>query len=341
LENKQTANRKGDHIEMTFDAQVVQRDIRFYYEPLLSGHPSAEKEFPDLKANGFEIAGKKLRLPIWVSSMTGGAKMAGQINNNLALACKEFGMGMGLGSCRIILNDNTHLKDFQIRNQIGDESPLFANLGIAQIEFLLKQGKQRKILELIDKLDADGLIVHINPLQEWLQPEGDQIENPPLETIKQLLEVFDKPVIVKEVGQGMGPASLKELFKLPLEAIDFGAHGGTNFAQLELLRSDETTRNYFENIVHIGHNAEEMAGYTNCILEELGNKTRCKKVIVSGGVKDFLDGYYFINKVQCPAIYGQASSLLKYAMSSYEALKRHLELQRAGLQMAHAFLKVR
>jgi isopentenyl-diphosphate delta-isomerase len=336
LKVNDTSSRKADHIQMTFDAQVGQNDQRFYYEPLLSEHPIPVATLPE-----FELAEKKLSLPVWVSSMTGGAELAGRINHNLALACKAFGMGMGLGSCRIILDDNKHLPDFQVRKQIGDNQPLFANLGIAQIETLLKNKQARKITELIDKLDADGLIVHVNPLQEWLQPEGDRIENPPIETIKRLLDVFHKPVIVKEVGQGMGPDSLKELFKLPLEAIDFGAHGGTNFAQLELLRSEETSRDYYEKIVHLGHNAEEMVGFTNCILEELGEKALCKKVIISGGVKDFLDGYYLINKVECPAIYGQASTLLKFAMQSYEELCQHIELQKAGLLLAHSFLKVR
>ena len=167
--------------------------------------------------------------------MTGGTKLAGTINRNLAMACNEFGMGMGLGSCRIIMEDDTYFEDFNMRAIIGDDLPLWANLGIAQIEELVGKKQEDKAAELVEKLRADGLIIHVNPMQEWFQPEGDILTCPPLDTIKRFLDSFSVPVIVKEVGQGMGPESLRELLQLPLQAIEFAAFGGTNFARVELL----------------------------------------------------------------------------------------------------------
>jgi len=133
---------------------------------------------------------------------------------------------------------------------------------------------------MIDKLSADGLIIHVNPLQEWLQPEGDRFEYAPLETITRFLDNFQLPVIVKEVGQGMGYQSLKALFQLPLAAIDFAANGGTNFAKVELLRSKETKQLIYGQLAHVGHSAAEMTDISNRILNELGEKALCKQVII-------------------------------------------------------------
>jgi isopentenyl-diphosphate delta-isomerase len=280
-------------------------------------------------------------LPLWVSSMTGGTEKAATINRNLALACAEFGMGMGLGSCRIILNDTTYFNDFNVRQYLGNNLPLFANLGIAQIEELIDTNRIDLINDMISRLEADGLIVHINPLQEWLQPEGDIIKHSPLVTLKRLIDRVNFKIIVKEVGQGFGPQSLIELLQLPIEAIEFGAHGGTNFATLELLRQDDATREQLIPLTNIGHTALDMVNFTNNAIEELGNKMLCKQIIISGGIKNYLDGYYLMNKTKAHAIYAQASAFLKYATGSYEALQNYCELQKKGLQTCYSYLKIR
>ncbi|MES2616996.1 MAG: isopentenyl-diphosphate delta-isomerase [Bacteroidota bacterium] len=335
METNQTSGRKKDHIALAFQSQNDLNDSRFYYEPLLSAHPG-EDCIPTI-----HFAGKDLRLPLWVSSMTGGTEKAGTINRNLALACAEFGMGMGLGSCRIILNDATYFDDFNVRQYLGNNLPLFANLGIAQIEELIESNRIELITDLINRLEADGLIVHINPLQEWLQPEGDIIKHSPLVTLKRLIDRVNFKIIVKEVGQGFGPESLIELLQLPIEAIEFGAHGGTNFATLELLRQDDATREQLIPLTNIGHTALEMVDFTNSAMEQLGNKMLCKQIIISGGIKNYLDGYYLMNKTKAHAIYAQASAFLKYATGSYEELQSYCELQKKGLQTCYSFLKVR
>lgn len=327
--------RKQDHIQLAFESQTDRstNDKRFRYEPMLNGHPSKALE-------PIPFLGKSMKAPIWISSMTGGTAMAYQINHDLAKVCKEYGLGMGLGSCRPLLESNDRFEDFNLRPVIGYDQPLYANLGIAQIEESFEKDELHLITEMVHRLEADGLIVHVNPLQEWLQPEGDRIVNPPVDTIKRLLDVVDFPIIVKEVGQGIGPDSLKALLQLPIAAVDFAAFGGTNFALLELLRSQPLQQDMFKEVADLGHTAEEMVLYTNNTLNELGDKALCKQVIISGGVRNFLDGYYLTQKLDMVSVYGQASAFLKQALKGEEQLREFVEAQIKGLQLAHALLKV-
>jgi isopentenyl-diphosphate delta-isomerase len=327
-------NRKKDHIELALKSQTTppEMDSRFHYEPMLNPHPAG-----GLPA--FTILGKEHRVPMWVSSMTGGTKLAGTINRNLARACHEFGMGMGLGSCRIIMDDPTYFEDFNMRPVIGDALPLWANLGIAQIEELLERNKVDKAIGLVDRLKADGLIIHVNPMQEWFQPEGDILKKPPLDTIKRFLDRFSLPVIIKEVGQGMGPESLRALLQLPLQAIEFAAFGGTNFSKVELLRDEQAGRALFEPLSHVGEDAVQMVDHVNRIVAE--ELTVCKELIISGGVKNFLDGYYLVQKSSLPAVYGMASAFLEHARGSYDQLRVFVQAQVRGLEMAYAYLSIR
>ncbi|MFT4758082.1 MAG: isopentenyl-diphosphate delta-isomerase [Paraglaciecola sp.] len=329
------AERKKDHIELAFKSQVTSSEVdqRFYYEPLLAAHPE-QNSWGD-----FQFLGKTMRIPLWVSSMTGGTELAKTINQNLARACKDFGMGMGLGSCRSILFDDENLADFDVRKLMGD-APLFANLGIAQLEQLVEKGELWRVNNLLDKLQADGLIIHVNPLQEWLQPEGDRFKKSPIETISAYLDKVDRPTIVKEVGQGMGQESLKALLQMPLAAIDFAANGGTNFAKLELERSDAMRREIYSQLALVGHSAENMVEMVNKF-QYLSNKIKCPEIIISGGVQTFLDGYYLINKCKMPSIYGQASAFLKHARGSYDELTEYVNAQVQGLELAKAFLKIK
>jgi isopentenyl-diphosphate delta-isomerase len=330
------AERKQDHIQLAFQSQVesLYIDKRFAYEPMLAAHPS--EQLPTIS-----FLDKKIQTPIWVSSMTGGTEKAYQINSNLAKACNVFGMGMGLGSCRSLLESNERLLDFDFRKIIGDALPFYANIGIAQLEILIKENKLFLIDELIDKLSADGIIIHVNPLQEWLQPEGDKITQMPIKTLQYFLDKTKQKVIVKEVGQGFGKESLRALVQLPIHAIEFAAHGGTNFSKLELLRSNATQQAVFNAISQIGHSAEEMVAFINELKQELNHNFACQQFIISGGVKSFLDGYYLMEKLQANAIYGQASGLLKYAEIGYEELHQYIETQIEGLKLAKAFFKVK
>lgn len=333
MEEHVMADRKKDHIDLAFraDMQSICTDSRFYYEPALAGHQ------PDLDLS-LSFLGKQLHAPLWVSSMTGGTTLALTINQRLATACRTFGLGMGLGSCRPLLENHDRLADFDVRDWIGPDLPLYANLGIAQLETLLDDNRSEEITSLIQLLRADGLIIHINPLQEWLQPEGDQIKHPPVETISRLLGNFKYPVIVKEVGQGFGPESIRTLLKMPLAAIELAAYGGTNFAKLELLRSEEDKQQLFHSVARLGHTVDEMIEWINHCPDET---VQCKQIILSGGVRDFLDGFYYMNRIKLPSLYGQASRFLKYATISQEALDAYIVSQIQGLRLARTFLRVR
>ena len=330
-------NRKKDHIELAPKARVEAQDLdeRFYFEPLFAAHPQ-----PEVYDQPFDFLGKRMRAPLWISSMTGGTEHAGRINRHLAKACRQFGLGMGLGSCRSLLNSDEHWDDFNLRPILGPDVPFFANIGIAQVEEMLIKEETEKLLLSCERLQADGLIVHINPLQEWMQTEGDRFRRPPLESISALLEVFPKPLIVKEVGQGFGPKSLRALLELPLAAIDFGAAGGTNFALLEMLRDAEEQRS-FRPFTRIGHTADEMLSWVRDLLAQPDVVPACEHLIISGGIRDFLHGYYLLERSPLPAVYAQASAFLKPAMESYEALEKYIANQLRGLHLAKAMLKVK
>jgi isopentenyl-diphosphate delta-isomerase len=328
--------RKSAHIDLAFASQTdaVQSDSRFFYEPGLSGHPKNS-------LTPFEFLGKEFHAPIWISSMTGGTEMARHINRNLARACAEFGLGMGLGSCRPLLEGNERFDDFNLRPILGNDRPFYANLGVAQLEELFAAGQGKRITELVESIQADGLIIHINPLQEWFQPEGDRYFRSPVDLTEEVLRMVQFPVIVKEVGQGMGPETIRAFLKLPIAALDFGAFGGTNFSKLEMLRDKHGRATQFEPLIHVGHTAGDMMNFVNRTAEEEGNRLRCRAVIVSGGISSFLDGYYHTEKLHLPAIYGQASAFLKHATGEYENLASFIRAQIDGLQVAKALLRIK
>lgn len=326
-------SRKKDHIDLALRSQISKDFLnkKFNYEPALHAHPSAE--LPE-----HSILNKKLKMPVWVSSMTGGTAHAKHINTNLAKVCREYGMGMGLGSCRPLLENNFRLSDFDMRPIIGDDLPLMANLGIAQIEDLLEKGEEEKLLKMVYALRVDGLFIHINPIQEYLQPEGDSICFSPIETLERLLTKVDFPIMIKEVGQGMGPKSLEALLRLNIAGIEFGAFGGTNFAQMELYRSDELKQELLNPLTTIGHSAEEMVDSINQLPSSL---MRNKNIIISGGVSNWLEGYYLMKKINYPSVFGQASAFLKNAQGDYEQLSNYVLNLKKGLLLAHSYLTIR
>jgi isopentenyl-diphosphate delta-isomerase len=224
---------------------------------------------------------------------------------------------------------------------IGPDLPLYANLGIAQLEESLREKSTDQIEALLSDLRVDGLIIHVNPLQEWVQPEGDRISRAPIETIREFLETVQTRVIVKEVGQGMGPESLRALMQLPIQAIEFAAHGGTNFTKLELLRASDEAGEAYAQMALVGHSAEEMVRFVNTAIQDLGGNINCREIIISGGLSGFLDGHYLMNQLNLPSVYGHASRFLKYAKEDYESLRRFARMQVEGLKLAQSCLKVR
>jgi len=328
-------DRKKDHINLAFQSRVesAQANTNFYYEPLLAAHPTQ-------KPQPFDFAGKQMRLPLWISSMTGGTQMAGKINRNLAVAAREFGLGMGLGSCRTLLDNHNHLADFDVRSVLGDDQPLYANLGICQLEKLIESKQTHRIEELINTLRADGIIIHINPLQEAFQPEGDVLHHTPIELIEAFLQETKLRVIVKEVGQGIGPQSLARLLELPLEAIEFGALGGTNFSLLELNRHQTAHIDNLQPFVNVGHTASEMLSFVNQYVTKHPDTNR-PQLIISGGITSILDGYALVKTSKLPSVVGMGAALLKHAIESEASLIQFVAQMEKSWMLADAFLKIK
>lgn len=301
------------------------RDERFFYEPILSAHPEKVKSKISFGAWNFNF-------PLWISSMTGGADHANTINSRLAAACEEFELGMGLGSLRPLLDNRQSREDFDVKHLMPSR-PLFGNIGIAQLEELIEKKEKTKITDLTGELKLDGLIIHVNPLQEWFQPQGDRFKHPPLETIENFLSDSSIPVIVKEVGHGMGPGSLAALMRLKLLAIEFGAFGGTNFSLLETKRV--TTANGF---VYVGHSAQEMVDFVSDI-QKTQKSIQVKNFIISGGVKDILTGFELTQKLP-NSLMGMANSVLGPARSGERELSSFIADMRDQYALAEAYLKV-
>lgn len=332
-----TEYRKTGHIQLTQSAQTPKElvDSRFNYEPLFSKHPT---DFNVLKT---QFLDKNLGAPLWISSMTGGTGAAKHINQNLATVCAQFKLGMGLGSCRPLLENEQYFDDFNLRPIIGNDLPFYANIGIAQIEELIINKNVQKLNALVGKLQADGLIIHLNPLQEWFQPEGDRYSRPAIETIEQILEIVPYKIIVKEVGQGIGPKSLAALMKLPLAAIEFAAFGGTNFSKLEALRHEDNLICQHDGLTLVGHTAQEMVDIANEIQGKHADKKLCREFIISGGIHNYLDGFYLCKKLKGNSVFGQASAMLKHANTGHKELANYIEETLRGLAMAHNFLELK
>ncbi len=324
--------RKKDHIALALQS-VPKNDSKLtssFYEPLFSPHPKSSEKM-SINFLDFEFD-----YPLWVSSMTGGTEKAEKININLAMACEEFGLGMGLGSCRSLLDSRSRLQDFDVRKYMPHR-PLFTNFGIAQLEELIFKNNFNKVLDVVSMLSADGIIIHVNPLQEWLQPEGDRYQQSPLNTIETILKYTDLPVIVKEVGQGFGPRSLNTLLCLPLAAIELAGYGGTNFSLLEEARMNQDL-NIKKEINHcfgtIGHTCDEMIPWINQI-----QSPKCKNIIISGGIKNVVMAAELRSKLKRNSVIGLASALLQYAQNDYKTLQSFLNEYLMAFKMASGILE--
>ncbi len=323
-------NRKSDHIDLASSSQIDLKFVNkhFYYEPLLSSHPKKSEKLVT------KFLGHTLSYPFWISSMTGGTEQAFLINQNLAKLCCEFKIGMGLGSTRSLLYQNDRFSDFNLRPIIGSGLPFFINLGIAQVEELVSKNEVEVIFKLIDRLSADGLIIHVNPIQEWLQPEGDSIKRPPIETIFEVHKLNRCPIIVKEVGQGMGPKSLSALIEMNISAIELAGFGGTNFSSLEIKRQSNIASASMNSLVNVGHTPEEMISYIEKIRKSRSIST---EIIISGGIKDMSYAHFLQSKLKVPSIIGMGMHFLKHA-KDYESLRQLFISEVETLMFCRQFL---
>lgn len=298
-------SRKADHIRIN-----LEQDVRSGLTTGLERYRFTHQALPELDLDqvdsGLELFDKTLTAPILISSMTGGTPEAGQINQTLAAAAQETGIAMGLGSQRAAIEQPDLVPTFQVREAAPDIL-LFANLGAVQLNYGYGVDQCRRAVEMIQ---ADGLVLHFNPLQEAVQPEGDTNFAGLLAKIEAICRALPVPVIAKEVGWGFSPRAARMLAGAGVTAIDVAGAGGTSWTQVEMHRADTASQ---------ARLAAAFIDWGIPTAESILNVRQAAPGVVifaSGGLRDGLD------IAKCIALGatlgGMASPFLKAAVRSLE-----------------------
>lgn len=240
LKGTPTSSRKADHIRIN-----LQEDVRSGLSTGLERYRFTHQALPELDLDDVDAAlslfGRRLQAPILISSMTGGTREAGGINRSLAAAAQETGIALGVGSQRAAIEHPELAATFQVR-QVAPDVLLFANLGAIQLNYGYGVDHCRRAVEMIA---ADALILHLNPLQEAVQPDGDTCFAGLLrkiEAVCKALRAQEIPVIVKEVGWGISEQAARQLVDAGVAAINVAGAGGTSWAQVEMHRAQDKSQ---------------------------------------------------------------------------------------------------
>jgi isopentenyl-diphosphate delta-isomerase len=227
-----TSDRKNDHININ-----LKNDVRSGITTGLENYRFDHQALPEIELDQVSIEtsflGHSLDSPIIISSMTGGSEQAERINRVLAHLAQKAGLAIGVGSQRAAIENPQLSNTFNLR-RFAPDLVLFANLGAVQLNYGygLEECKQA-----VDMIDADGLILHLNSLQEAVQPEGDTNFAGLIDKIAFICEKLDRPVILKEVGWGISSKTARDLVDAGVAAIDVAGAGGTSWTQVELYRA--------------------------------------------------------------------------------------------------------
>ncbi len=225
--------RKADHIRIN-----LEENVQFpHLTTGLEAYHFVHQALPELDlhevSTSVTVFGKQLNAPILVSSMTGGTEQAGLINRNLAEAAQQQRLAMGVGSQRAGIERDEAGPTFRVRD-VAPDLLLFANLGAVQFNYGYTVDQCRRA---VDMIEADALILHLNPLQEAVQPEGDVNWRGLLGKIEQVCARLGRPVIIKEVGWGISSQVARRLIEAGVGAIDVAGAGGTSWSQVEMHRA--------------------------------------------------------------------------------------------------------
>ena len=231
------ASRKTDHIQIN-----LEKDVNSGLKTGLERYRFINQALPEISLAEITLEQtlfeKRQRVPVLVSSMTGGTEQAARINRNLAAAAQEVGLAMGVGSQRAAIKDPAAANSFQVRSYAPDIL-LFANLGAVQLNYGYGIDECRRAAEMIE---ADALILHLNPLQEALQSEGDVNFAGLISKIEAVRKQLEVPLIVKEVGWGLSSHAAQMLFDAGVDAVDVAGAGGTSWSQVEMYRIQDPYR---------------------------------------------------------------------------------------------------
>ena len=251
---------------------------------------------------------KRIKAPFLVSSMTGGSELASKININLAKASEEKGWAIGLGSTRALLESTAHEESFLIRGY-AKSVPLIANLGAVQFNY--GYGVE-ECQEIVDRTEADSLVLHLNSLQEVIQDGGDVNFENLLPKIEEVCKKLSVPVGVKEVGFGIDGTVAKKLYDVGISYIDVAGAGGTSWSQVEKLRTkDPLRKKAAEAFNNWGIPTKE------CIVS-VRSKLPEVPIVASGGMKTGVDAAKAITIGA--NVVGFARTLLKAATESVESV---------------------
>lgn len=307
-----TKNRKQDHIEINLKKDVQSLLGTGFDLYQFEHNPLPEINLKDISTEcGF--LGKLLQAPILISSMTGGTPDGFKINKNLAEAAQLRGIALGLGSGRAGLDSKEAAKTYQLRKW-APTIPIYANLGAVQLNNGVSVDECRLVVEMAE---ADALILHLNSLQEALQPEGQTNFAGLIRKIEQICKSLEVPVIAKEVGWGINAKAARRLVDAGVSCIDVAGAGGTSWSEVEKYRNSSEDR------IRISSHFQDWGIPTAKAVRDVCRSLPHIPVIASGGLRKGLD------VAKCLALGasmgGIAGGLLKAASQSSEEVIKMID----------------
>jgi isopentenyl-diphosphate delta-isomerase len=317
------SNRKDLHLDAVLHHDMSMKHKTSGFESIEFEHcalPECDFNAIDLSA---EFLGRRLALPFLISSMTGGAKDAEAINCRLAEAASELGVAMGVGSQRISLEQSLHSGLGRTIRDLAKGVPLYSNLGAAQLRDKANLDNAQRA---VDAIQADALIVHLNPMQEALQKNGDHNWIGVIHAIEQLKSRVNVPIIVKEVGFGISESIAMRLVEAGVNAIDVAGAGGTSWSAVE---------GYCQDDAHMKRAAELFRDWgipTARCIEKIREQSPTLPLIASGGVHNGLEAAKAIHLGA--NLIGQAGAVLKAATISTQDVIEHFEQMALELRLA-------
>jgi isopentenyl-diphosphate delta-isomerase len=268
--------RKMDHINIVADDPAIDRRKHFFDRIHLIHRALPELNLADVDPST-KFLGKQLAFPLLISSMTGGSgEELVKINRNLALAAEAEGVALAVGSQRVFFSDEKAAESFELRRH-APTAVLLGNLGAVQLNYEMDSSDCEAAVKL---LDADGLYLHLNPLQEAVQPEGDTDFSGLRNKIGVIVQSLQQPVIVKEVGAGISATDVEHLLAAGVRYIDVAGRGGTSWSLVESRRSEDPG---------LGELFGDWGIPTPAALQRLKPYRHKMTLIASGGIRSGID----------------------------------------------------
>jgi isopentenyl-diphosphate Delta-isomerase len=273
-----TSLRKKEHLELSLKADVSFKSKTNGFDHYEFIHDAATEVELDRISFETKFFKKKINYPFIISCMTGGTEEAENINAHLAIAAEELKIPIGVGSQRQALENKNYKNSYNIIRKNAKSVPVLGNLGAAE---LVKLKSSDPIKVLIQFIEADAFVIHLNPLQELLQPEGNPDFKGLLKSLKRLVKEIEIPVIIKEIGMGISSDVAKRMLEVGVKGIDVAGAGGTSWAAIEMLRNKSTTNDYFW---------EWGLPTSFCLRENSKLKKNYKFILIgSGGINSAID----------------------------------------------------